>query len=191
MKTIPTPSELHPRIAELESKRNALHAEKITMVAEAAMLRARIQESPSNGSAAENRVRAILGEPTIPDVSPDMPRLQELLVKLQAVNTALAILDGEIQKQRLVGQRLVLESVKPEVDGLGRKFATAFLDLHTAHTNYNKIIDSLEDIGVSAIRVLPYGLGWPTDRSGTYHYGTREFVEAGYLKASEIPKAIQ
>jgi hypothetical protein len=70
---IPTPAELHPRLSELETKRNALHVERTGKVAEAATIRARIQTTPSNGNVAENRVRVILGETPLPDAAPTCP----------------------------------------------------------------------------------------------------------------------
>ena len=66
---IPKPTELHPRISELENKRNTLNTEKTVKVAEAAAIRTRIQISPSSGNAADNRVRAILGEAPLPDAA--------------------------------------------------------------------------------------------------------------------------
>jgi hypothetical protein len=193
MKNIPTLTELHPRISELEGKRYALQIEKNAKVAEAAIIRARIQESPSAGNAAENRVRAILGEPVSPDVPPDMLRLDALLRELNDMNKALGILDANIQKERVVASRLVLAAVKSDVATLGKAFAKAFLDLHTCHLGYNKFIDSLEDVGVSvsALRVCPNGLGFPTDLSGTYMYGVCEFIEAGYLEKSQMPKVLR
>ena len=57
-----------PRLTELASKRNAEYAKKTTLIAEIASIRARMaKESPSDGNAADNRVRAILGEAILPD----------------------------------------------------------------------------------------------------------------------------
>lgn len=59
---------LTPRLTELLNKRNALCLEKTNMVAEIAAVRARMaKESPSDGNAADNRVRAILGETILPE----------------------------------------------------------------------------------------------------------------------------
>jgi hypothetical protein len=191
---IPTPTELHPRIAELEGKRNKLQTEKTAKVAEAAIVRARIQESPSTGNAADNRVRAILGEPLIPDTAPDMPRLQQLLTELQDINSALAILDNEIRNQRGIGSRLVCEAVKPDVTKRANAFAKAFLDLHAAHLEYDRYLDEVENAGTSISslnRVSPNYLGSSRDPCGGYHYSMRDFVDAGIIARSDMPKEIR
>jgi hypothetical protein len=194
MKQIPTPTELHPRLSELEGKRNALHAEKTAKVAEAATIRARIQESPSNGNVADNRVRIILGQAPLPDTAPDMARLDRLLLELNDLNRAIGILDGAIQNERDVASRLVCKTVAPEADRLGKKFAVAFIELHTAHSEYNAFLDAVEDTGarISSLgRVWPNALGHPKDASGPYHYALREFVDAGYLVRSQVPEAVR
>jgi hypothetical protein len=190
---IPTPIELHPRLTELESKRNTLHIERTAKVAEAAIIRARIQKSPSNGNVAENRVRVILGESPLPDSAPDMTRLEQLLLELNDLNRAIGILDGAIQKEKTVASRLVLNAVKPHVTILGTTFAKAFLDLHAAHLDYNKYIDAVENVGVSVsgLRVCPNGVGFPTDLSGQYSYGIRDFIDAGFLQTSDMPKVLR
>jgi hypothetical protein len=82
---IPKLTEVNPLLAELETKRNTLHTQKTAKVAEAAVIRARIQDSPSQGNTAENRVREILGETLLPDAAPDMSRLEALLVELNTI----------------------------------------------------------------------------------------------------------
>jgi hypothetical protein len=194
MTTIPTPTELHPRLTELESKRNALHAEKTAKVAEAAIIRARIQQSPSNGNGAENRVRAILGEPILPDSAPDMARLEQLLLELNDLNRAIGILDGAIQKERDVASRLVCDSVRPEVQRLGTKFAKTLLDLYAAQDEYHSYLDAVEDTGArigSLGRIWINGLGSVRDPCGGYQYAMREFVDAGCLIRSSIPEAVR
>jgi len=191
---IPTPTELHPRIVELENKRNALHAEKAGKVAEAAIIRARIQESPSNGNVAENRIRIILGEAALPDAAPDMPRLEQLLTELNDLNSAIGRLDSAIQAERDIASRLVCKAVAPEADRLAKKFAAAFIELHTAHSDYNTFLDAVENTGarISSLgRVWPNSLGHPKDASGPYHYGFREFIDAGYLIRSQVPEAVR
>jgi len=194
MTTIPTPKELHPRLTELESKRSELHAEKMAKVAETAIIRARIQESPSTGNAAENRVRAILNEAPLTDAAPDMLKLEQLLKELSDLNSAIGRLDSAIQTERDTASRLVCKVVAPEADRLGKKFAAAFMALHTSHSEYNAFLDAVENTGarISSLgRVWPNSLGHPRDASGAYHYGLREFVEAGYLVRSQVPEAIR
>jgi hypothetical protein len=190
---IPKPAELNPRLSELEGKSNTLHAEKAAMVAEAAIIRTRIQQSPSNGNVAENRVRKILGEPSLPDAAPDMTRLEQLLLKLDDLNRAIGILYGAIQKEKTVASRLVCEAVRPEVTKLGTAFARAFLALHAAQHKYHDYLDQIQDTGAS-VGSLPHvfisGLGSSRDRSGTFMYGTKDFIEAGYLTPSDMPKVL-
>ena len=190
---IPNPTVLNPRIGELEAKRTPLHAEKSAKVAEAAIIRARIQQSPSSGNAAENRVRAILGEAPLPDAAPDMSRLEQLLLELNDLNKAIAIIESKIREEKIVASRMVLDAVKPDVGRLGTTFAKAFLELHAAHLGFNKFIDAIEDVGVSvtALRLCPNGVGFPTDLSGQYMYGIRDFIDAGFLQKSDMPKVLQ
>jgi hypothetical protein len=191
---IPKPDEVSPRLSQLRTKQSTLQVEATAKRAEAAIIRARIQNAPSNGNAAENRVRAILGEAPIPDSAPDMPRLQTLLLELQDMNSAIGILDGAIQEEKRNASRLVCDSVKPEVDRLGKKFATAYLDLYNANCEYSNFLDQVENTGASISslgRVWPASLGSCRDRSGPFHYTMREFVDAGYLSKSEVPEAVR
>jgi len=180
--TIPTPTELHPRLAVLEAKRTTLLGEKSTKVAEATALRIRIQQSPSNGNAAENRVRTILGEAPLPNTAPDMVRLEQILVELNDLNGAIALLDTAIQKERDVASRLVCDAVRPEVTKRGKVFAKALLDLHAAQLAYHGFLDEIQDAGAriySLPNVFISGIGDTKDRSGTYFYGMKDLVEAG------------
>ncbi|UGX97104.1 hypothetical protein G6321_00019005 [Bradyrhizobium barranii subsp. barranii] len=191
---IPQQVEVNPRFGELNAKRSSLHAEKTAKVAEAAVIRARIQDSPSAGNAAENRVRAILGESLLPDSAPDLLRLEALLTELSTLNAALGKLDGLIEKEKSIASRLICSEVKPEATRLGKKFAKAMLDLHAAHSEYIKFLDAVEDTGASISslgRVWPSGLGHFADRSGTYHYAFREFHEAGLIDAASIPEVVR
>ncbi|WP_256807797.1 hypothetical protein [Bradyrhizobium sp. Bra64] len=191
---IPKPTELHPLIAELETKRNALHAKKTAKVAEAAAIRSRVQESPSNGNAAENKVRAILGEPLLPDSAPDMPRLEALLLELNTLNTALGQLDSKIQKERNIGSRLVCEATRPEVTKRAKAFANALLAFHAAHLEYDRYFDEIENTGtnVSSLnRVFLTHIGSPRDPCGGYHYSLRDFVDAGIISRSDMPQVIR
>jgi hypothetical protein len=192
--TIPTPAELHPRLTELETKRSKLHTEKTAKVAEAAIIRARLQESPSAGNAAENRVRLILGEAALPDSAPDMPRLEQLLIELNDLNRAIGILDNEIYNQRNMASRLVCNAMKPEVTKRGSAFAKALIDLHVTHTEYDRFLDEIENTGTnisSLNRIFLSHLGSPRDPCGAYHYMARDFIEAGYASKSDLHKAIR
>lgn len=184
-----------PRLTELVSKRNAEQAEKTTMIAEIANMRARMAvESSGAGNAAENRVRAILGESVQPDTAPDVSKLEAMLRELNIRNRAIAILDGLITTEKAVASRLLCESEKPEVTKRGKAFAKTFLDLHAAQLEYHRHLDTIQDTGAS-IGSLPHvfinGLGDAKDRSGQYMYGTKDFIEAGYLSPSEMPKELR
>jgi hypothetical protein len=191
---IPTPAELDPHLAELESKRTTLHAEKTVKVAEATALRARIAESPSVGNVAENRVRAILDQPLLPDVSADIPRLEALLTELNTINSALGRLDSLIQTEEAKASRLVCGEVWPEVSKRADAFAKAMIDLHTAHIEYDKYLDQVESTGAnisSLKRVFFSYLGSPLARSAGYHYCFAEFVDSGILDRSDVPAEVR
>lgn len=191
---LPTPKEVHPILIELETKRNSLNAEKAYKVTEAAMVRARLQTSPSTGSAAENKLRAILGQPLVPDDAPDLPRLQALLEELNVINAALNKLDGIIRKERDVASRLACEVVRPEVMKRAKAFAKALLEMHTANLEYDRYLDDIENTGtnVSSLnRIFLSYIGSPRDPCGGYHYSMRDFVDAGIISRSEMPQAIR
>jgi hypothetical protein len=123
----------------------------------------------------------------------DTERLTQLLRDLEDLNIAEKILEGEIQTEtRLAGHKLY-EAVKPEVTLHAKKFANAFRDLHTAHLDLERFADKLEDAGaeVSALRIRPNGLSHPMDRSSSYFYGLREFIEAGFFSQSDMPKVFK
>lgn len=194
MKAIPTPFQLHPRLNELQAKRNDLFLEKSCKVAEAATVRARLQHAPSLGNVAENRVKAILGEPIIDVAAPDMERLDKLLTELNDLNGAINILDAAIQKERDHASRLICEAVRPEVEKLGKAFADAFVQLHRAHSDYLIFLDAIEATGASISslgRVWPAALGHPRDHSSGYGYASRELREAGYLSKANVPEALR
>jgi hypothetical protein len=194
MSKIPTPTELHPRIAELESKRNKLQTDRTAKVAEAAIIRARIQEAPDTGNAADNRVREILGEAPLADSAPDMPRLEQLLIELNDLNRALGILDNEIRNQKNIGSRMVCEAVKADVTKRAQAFAQALIDLHAANIEYDRYLDEIENTGTnisSLNRVFLSYIGGAHDPCGGYHYSLRDFVDAGVITRSEMPKEIR
>jgi hypothetical protein len=120
----------------------------------------------------------------------------ELLTKLQReiedMNIANCIVDGESQTETRLAQNKQREAVNAELLRLGGKFAKAFLTLRSEHLEYNQFVDEIEDAGgnVSSLRLTPSGLSDPRDSSGSYVFGLREFVEAGFLPESAAPKAI-
>ena len=194
MTTIPKSEALHPVIIEKESKRNKLQTTKVAMVAECTMLRARIQDAPSQGNASDNRVRAILGEAPVPTTAPDVVRLDERLKDLQAINSAIGVLDHELYNERNIGSRLVCDSLKPEVTKRAKVFAQALISLHAAHADYENCIDQIENDGVNVAslnRIHLSHMGSPRDPSGTYHYSLIEFVDSGIISRDSIPLAVR
>jgi hypothetical protein len=184
-----------PRLIELVSKRNAEQVEKTTMIAEIANMRARMAtESSGAGNAAENRVRAILGEAVQPDTTPDISKLEAMLQELNIRNRTIAILDDLITTEKAAASRLLCKAEKPEVDKRGKAFARAFVELHAAQLEYHDYLDRIQDTGAS-IGSLPNvfisGLGNAKDRSGQYWYGMKDFIGAGYLSPSDKPKELQ
>ncbi|MDH2341543.1 hypothetical protein [Bradyrhizobium sp. SSUT77] len=182
-----------PRLSELQSKRSDEFTKKTVLATNIANMRAKMaRESPSDGNAADNRVRAIMGEAVLPDTRPDMVSLGEMLQEMQIINKSIAIFDGLIAKERGVASRLLCQAEEPEVTRLGKAFAKAFSDLHSAQQAYHKYLDKIQDTGAS-ISSLPHvfinGLGDARDRSGTFFYGMQDFIEAGYL--SSMPKEFQ
>jgi hypothetical protein len=103
-------------------------------------------------------------------------------------------IDAAILHETRIANNLLLAdpAVKQEILRRGSAFAKAYLMLRDEHLAFNDLIDALEDQGVSvgAIRLNPNGLSDPKDRSGSYQYGLREFVEAGFISKSVVPKAI-
>jgi hypothetical protein len=192
--TIPTPAQLHPRIRELETKLSILQAKQIAMKAEAAIIRARMQDAPSNGNAYDNRVRLILGEAPIPTTAPDAERLDELLRDLQAVNSAIGVLVHDIYNQKQMGSRLVCDAVRPEVVKRAKVFAKAFIALHAAHADYDGFIDSIEGNGTNVAslnRIFINSLGSTRDPCAGYHYSLMDFVDGKIISREELPVAVR
>jgi hypothetical protein len=124
---------------------------------------------------------------TLPDTEQLIANHRELedLYAADARNDA-----KKVKEEREANIRLI-ESVKPELTRLGNKWANAFLECHGAHLDFDNFIDALEDAGASVgqFRIRPNGLSHPKDRSGNYFYALQEFVDSGFLKTSNMPKA--
>jgi hypothetical protein len=123
----------------------------------------------------------------------DTERLPVLLRELEDLNIADSIVNGQIQTEtRLAGNKLI-ESARPEITRLGSKFANAFRDLHAAHLEWDDYIDSLEEAGASVgvFRIRPNGLSHPKDKSGSYAYGLKEFIDSGFFIARDLPKVLK
>jgi hypothetical protein len=120
----------------------------------------------------------------------DIDRIGILLPELEDLDVASKVIDGQIQIETRIAGNKLYETVKPEVDRLGKLFAKAFLDLHSAHSAYSRYVDEIEDAGgnVSTLRVRPNFLNHPTDSN--YFYGLESFIEAGFASKSDMPKAL-
>jgi hypothetical protein len=120
----------------------------------------------------------------------DPEHLTQLLRELEDLNMAANIVEGAIQTETRIAGNKLYEAVKPDVARLGKKFADAFRDLHTAHLEFDRFVDKLEDAGgnVSTLRIRPNGLSSPADRSSSYMYGLLEFIDAGFSSKSDMPK---
>jgi hypothetical protein len=190
----PKPSDRNPVIIEKESRRNKLHTTQIAMKSECTMLRARLQTAPSAGNAADNRIRQILGEAPLAETAPDKDRLDQLLQDLQAVNSAISVLDHELYTQRNIGSRLVCDSLKPEVDKRAKVYAQALIAFQAASFEYNRFIDEIENSGIdvaSLNRIHLSHIGSPRDPSGSFHYSLMEFVDSKVISREEMPKEIR
>ena len=194
MTKIPRPEELNPVIRENQSLRSALHVEGAAIRAEVATINARMRDTPNPGTAVANRIRAKLGQALLPDTEPDLEMIKKLRINLHDVNSAIAILDSEIEKEKVIASRLVCKAVKSEVDRLGKSFAAAFASVYFSHSEYIEFLDKVEDTGASVAslgRVWPSALGHPRDKSGAYYYGFKEFLEGGLIEKNAIPQAIR
>jgi hypothetical protein len=189
---LPTLDSFSTRMPALRVKQAELHVEINKRKASCAVIRARMQEAPNPGNEHEVRLRKLLGEEPVAVTLPDAQQLKELLAELEILNAALGTINAEIQKETRLASNKLLEAVRPEVMGLGGKFADAFLALRSAHLEYIEFIDSVEATGanIETLRVRPHGLSDPRDLSGNYPYGLRDFADAGFMSKSLAPKAI-
>jgi hypothetical protein len=189
---IPQLDSFAPRLGLLRSKRAELFVSINDLKSKCAVIRARMQGSPSPGNEHENRLRQILGEtPTVVSL-PDPDQLRTLQKELEILNAAVSTVDAAILAETRTASNLLLEAVKPEVTRLGNNFAKAFLALRAEHLKYVELVDLIDDAGgdVSALRITPAGLSDPRDRCGNYSYGLREFAEANFISKSIAPKVI-
>ena len=192
---LPSLDSFSERRAVLKSERNKRLEAIKPLKNECAEIRLRLQSGgePNMGNADEVRLRALLGHDPIALVLPDPQRLNELLIKLNTLNAEISALDAEILKDTREASNKLIEHIKSDIDRLGSKFANAFRDLHAAHLEYERFIDSVEDVGanVGQFRIKPNGLSHPMDRSSNYYYGLLEFTEAGFFSKSDMPKVFK
>jgi hypothetical protein len=193
---IPLPEELHEPLRAAKEKDAQISVSLAPLTARATELRAKERENlyaHSNNSDEENRIRLLTGQPPLAKAT-EKSELEDVLIAIQDRKNARERLDAIIQKEKAIASRLVCQNVRSEVTRLGKIFAGAFLELHTAHKDYHRFIDAVEDTGASTSslgRVWPNGLGHFADCSGTYHYGFKEFLEAGLIEKASIPVEVR
>lgn len=191
---IPRPEELHPPLREALKKDTELSLSMAPLAARAAVLRAQEREKQNDGDnpSDNNRIRALTGEALVPETR-GKSELENVLLSLQDRNAARGRLAGIKRNELAIASRMVCEAVRPEVTKRGAAFAKAFVALHAAQNEYHSYLEQIQDTGAS-IGSLPNvfisGLGSARDRSGTYMYGIKDFIEAGYLSPSDMPKAL-
>jgi hypothetical protein len=191
---IPKPEDLHPVITEKLKKLNAIQAKAAAMKADCAIIRARMQHAPSQGNAADNRVRAALGEPLLADTAPDMDLLHQKLKDLDALNGASGILSHQIYNDKVVASKMVCDAIRPEVTKRAKAFATALLNLYAVNAEYDSYLDSVENSGTSISslnRIFLNSLGSTRDPCAGYHYSLMDFVDGGIISREEMPKEIR
>jgi hypothetical protein len=177
----------------LRAKKAEFQVDIGKLKAECAVIRERIQRCAIDpGNDHSNRVNKLLGRPTMPVVDSDEVRLRALLVELTDFQNAAHAVDAAILTETRLASNKMLDAVKPEASRLGSDFAKAFLALREAHLKYVKFVDDVDSTctNVESLRVYPPGLSDPSDRSGNYAYGLREFVNAGLISKSMAPEYI-
>jgi hypothetical protein len=190
---IPLLDSFSPHLTRLRAKKAELNIETSKRKAACAIIRERMQKQiPHPGNDNEVRVRKILGETPVAATLPDQEQLWQLLTELEDLGGAAGVVDSAIVTETRIASNLLLAAVKPEVLQLGNKFAKAFLTLRAEHLEYNKFVDAIEDAGgnISTLRIRPNGLSDPSDLSGNYPHGLRDFADAGYISRSLAPEAI-
>lgn len=190
---IPNPDKIHPPLAELRKKRDAVNAKRHPSVEKARALRHRIDtEHPQGDNAVERRIAEIAGLTPPAPRSSDHDHLLELLREIHDYDRAIDHLDTLIQRELHIASRMICDSVRPEHSRLVKDFAKALTALHASHLAYDQFVDSVAAVAsVGPLgKVSPTGLGNPKDRSGTYYYSFREMVDAGHIAKSDVPKAL-
>jgi hypothetical protein len=193
MMTIPSLDSFSDTLKLLKVKKTELNLEKSSLVRACAVIRARMQQDSANASNAhENKVRQLLGQPTVTESLSDRDQLQANLEKLEVINAAICTLDAEILKQSGLASTKLIESQSEEIKRRGNRWAKAYVDVHTAHSDFEELIDALEDAGASVghLRIRPNGVSHTHDRSGNYFYAIQEFIEAGFLSKGDMPKVL-
>jgi hypothetical protein len=124
---------------------------------------------------------------------PDTERFRQLIGEIEDYTAAVGRVDGETQKEIRTASVRLCESVAPEHTHLAKAVASDLLALHASYSNYLAFVDSVQDTGATTSSlniVTPTLLGNPKDLSGMFFYTLREYIDAGFLKKSDMPKAL-
>jgi hypothetical protein len=126
-------------------------------------------------------------------IVPDQERLWQLQREIEDYAAADGRVDGEERKEIRAASIKLCESVAPEHTRLAKVVANDVIALHTSYLNYLAFVQSVQDTGATTSSlniVTPTPLGNPRDLSGMFFYTLREYIDAGFLNKSDMPKAL-
>ena len=126
-------------------------------------------------------------------IVPDRERLWQLQREIEDYTGADGRVDGEIQKEIRAASVMLCDSVAAEHTRLVKVVANGVIALHTSYSHYLDFVDRVQDTGAttSSLNVVtPTYLGNPRDLSGMFAYVLREYIDTGFLKQSDMPKAL-
>jgi hypothetical protein len=149
---------------------------------------------PHPGNAEINRVRALVGDQTLPEVLDDAALLGQLRRSIVEIDRAFPTIDGEYQRENAIASRKLCEAVAPEHTVRVKKIASDLAALHGSLTDYFDFLSAVENTGAStsALRpVFPNGIGHPRDASGPFHWFFKEMRENGHISMKEIPECVR
>jgi hypothetical protein len=192
---MPALESFSTQLLKLRAKQAELWVEINKRKAECAIIRERLQKGESDtGNAQQLRVQQILGgSPVTTAIVPNQEQLWQMQREIEDYTAAAGRVDGEIRKEIRTASIKLCESVAPEHARLAKAVATDVIALHTSYSNYLAFVDSVQDANASTSSlniVTPTPLGNPKDLSGMFFYTLREYIDAGFLKKSDMPKAL-
>ena len=187
---IPPLDSFSDDLPKYRAKQAEIDVEIAKRKSECAIIREQLNKGALDpGNSLQVRARKLLGE-DVGIIPASNERLSKLQRELEELVAARSINSGKIQSEERIAGNKQREAAQPEIDRLGRNFANAFLAVHTAHLEYRSLVNRLEDAGgnISTLHLTPAGLLDPADRNSGYFYGICEFIDAGFLSKSDMPK---
>jgi hypothetical protein len=192
---LPTLKEIHPPLAELEKLHARALSTKAEKTAKARKLVERIEKgAPDPGNAYDNRLRAILGRPSLQESLPDQEGLNKLRHEIEEADKDAKVLYGELQRARDTASRKLCEAQAPRNKALLNDWAKKLSECHQAHLSYIKFLDEIEATGSSTSYLRPIFskfIGDPRSKTDAYHYVFSDMLEAGHIEASLIPSEVR